>query len=94
MSSSLAGPARPGTDADRGQVDDDNDVLVAAAGVPPHVLIDAHDLHSVEPLRSLIRTRCLSARTASLAVFHDTTSPFGDAGHGQVLARDAFQRPP
>jgi hypothetical protein len=35
--------------ADAGQVDDDGDVLVAPAGVSPHVLIHADDFHAVEP---------------------------------------------
>ena len=43
---------------------------------------------------SSIRTRLPSARTASLAVFHDTAEALGDPGDGQVLAHDAFQRPP
>ena len=34
-------PGRAGAVADRGEVDDHGDVLVAAAGVPPDVLIDA-----------------------------------------------------
>ena len=34
-------PGRPGPVTDRGQVDDDGDVLVAAPGVPPDVLIHA-----------------------------------------------------
>ena len=52
---------------------------------------------------SSIRTRLPSARTASLAVFHDTAEPFGDPGDGQVLTtmpssahrsprRDSFAR--
>jgi len=45
MSSSRAGPvwSRIG-----GEVDDDRDVLVAAAGVPPDVLVDADHPHPVE----------------------------------------------
>ena len=35
--------------ADRGEVDDDGDVFVATPGVPPDVLIDAQDLHAIEP---------------------------------------------
>ena len=44
-------PRRAGAVADRGEVDDHGDVLVAAAGVPPDVLVDADDLHAVEPVR-------------------------------------------
>ena len=38
-------PARMG-----GQIDDDGDVLVATAGVAPHMLVDADDLHVLEPV--------------------------------------------
>ena len=34
-------PRRAGPVTDRGEVDDHGDVLVAAPGVPPHVLVDA-----------------------------------------------------
>ena len=39
-------------------------------------------------------TRCPSARTAALAVFHDTPQALGDPGDTQVLTHDPFQRPP
>jgi len=42
-------PGRPSTGPDRGEVDDDGDVLVAAAGVPPHVLIDPDHGDGLEP---------------------------------------------
>ena len=48
MSNSRDGP---GPVADRGEVDDDRDELVAAAGVPPDVLIDADHLDAVEAVR-------------------------------------------
>jgi hypothetical protein len=35
--------------ADPSEVNDDGDVLVAAAGVTPHVRVDADYLHAVEP---------------------------------------------
>jgi hypothetical protein len=44
-------PRRAGPVPDRRQVDDDRDELVAAAGVPPHVLIDADDPDPVEASR-------------------------------------------
>jgi hypothetical protein len=78
-------PGGAGAVADRGQVDDHGDVLVALAGVPPHVLIDADHRDAVEPGRVAIRTRCPSARTASLAVSHATAKRLGDPGDGQVL---------
>ena len=42
---------------------------------------------------SLISTRRPSARTASLAVFHATPSPWADASDAQVLTHDRLQRP-
>jgi hypothetical protein len=42
-------PGRAGAGADPGEVDDHGDVLVATAGVSPHVLIDADRGDAVEP---------------------------------------------
>jgi hypothetical protein len=89
MSSSWAGAVPDGC-----EVDDHGDVLVAAPGVPPDVLIDAENLDAVEPVRSSIRTRLPSARTASLAVFPGDPESFSDTSDGQVLAHDAFEHPP
>ena len=41
-------PCWAGAVADRGEVDDHGDVLVAASGVAPHVLVDPDDLDPVE----------------------------------------------
>ena len=68
-------PGWAGVVADRGEVDDHGDVLVAAAGVAPDVLIDAYHGDAVEPVRVVDQARWPSARTALLAVFHDTPSP-------------------
>jgi len=80
MSSSRAGPVplRIG-----GEIDDHGHVLVPAAGVPPHVLPRKRGDPQSTPIAvtpskrptSPIRTRLPSARTASLAVFHDTPRP-------------------
>jgi hypothetical protein len=46
-------PRRTGTVPDRRQVDDHGDVLIAAAGVAPAVLVDADHAHAVEPVLTL-----------------------------------------
>lgn len=57
------------------QVDDHGDVLVAAAGVAPDVLIDTDHRDALEPVRILDQDPLPSARTASFAVFHATPLP-------------------
>lgn len=56
------------------EVDDGGDVLVAFAGVAPHVLIHTQHTHVVEAASSRIRTRLPSSRTALLAVSQATPS--------------------
>ena len=60
-----------------------------------HVLVDA-DRRSTPSNRcgSSIRTRLPSARTASLAVFHDTPRPSATRATVRCWHHDAFQRPP
>jgi len=63
-----------GAVADRGEVDDDGDVLAALAGVPPTCSSTPTTATPSNRAGSAIRTRFPSARTASLAVFHATPS--------------------
>jgi len=41
----------------------------------PHALVEARDVHAVEPRRVVDHARRPSTRTASLAVLGDTASP-------------------
>lgn len=68
-------PRRTSAVADAGQVDDHGHVLVPSPRVAPHVFVDPDHLHPSNLSGSSINTRLPSARTASLAVFHDTPSP-------------------
>jgi hypothetical protein len=92
--STMSSNARTSIIPNGSEVDDHGHVLVALAGVPPHVLVHADHLTPSNRVGSAIRTRWPSARTALLAVFHDTAKPFGDPGDGQVGDHEAFQRPP
>ena len=87
-------PSRPGAVADAGEVDDHGDVLVAAAGVSPHVLIDPDDLHSVEPAGVLDQDTAAFGQDRVVRGVPRHPQPLGDAGHGEVLDHDGFQRPP
>ena len=90
MSSSRAGP---GAVADRGQVDDHRDVLVAPAGVPPDVLIDADDLHAVEPGRVLDQQPLALGQDRVVGGAPRHPEPLGDPRHRQVGDHQPFQRP-
>ena len=68
-------PGRARAVADRRQVDDHSDVLVAVPGVAPDVLVDAQDPDAVESVRISDQDPLTSARTASSAVFHATARP-------------------
>jgi len=70
------------------------DVLVAAAGVTPAVLVDADHRHRVEAGRVADeRTASLGQHRVVRGVPRDRES-FSDPGHRQVLAHDSLQRPP
>ena len=72
------------------QVDDDGDVLVAAAGVAPDVLIDADDLHAVEPGRVVDQDPLAFGQDRRVGGVPRHPEPFGDAGDGEVLDHDAL----
>ena len=86
-------PGRAGPVPDAGQIVDDSDVLVAATGVPPDVLIDPDDTHVVEPAG--VVDQHLSALGQHRIVRGAPRPPegLGDPGHGQVRHHDPFQRP-
>jgi hypothetical protein len=79
-------PRRPGAVVDRREVDDHGDGLVAAAGVPPAVLIHADHGDAVEPVGVVDEhPRALGQdRTVGGAPRHRET--LGHPGDGQVLA--------
>ena len=79
---------------DRGEVDDHGDVLVAAPGVAPDVLIDAEDLHAVEPGRIVDQGSLALGQHGVVGGVPPDAETFGDAGDGEVLNHDALQRPP
>jgi hypothetical protein len=87
-------PGRPSAVTDPGQVDDHGDVLVAAAGVPPHVLIDADDLDAVEPGRVVDQDALAFGQHRVVGGAPRHPERFGRAGDGQVLHHDRLQRPP
>jgi hypothetical protein len=87
-------PCRAGAVPHRRQVDDHCDVLAAAAGVPPHMLIDADDLHPVEPAGVGDQHPPALGQDRVVGGVPRHRQPLGNPGHGQMLHDDAFQRPP
>lgn len=87
-------PARSGTVADRGEVDDDGDELVAAASVPPDVFIYADHLDSVEPVRVGDQHPATLSQHCIIRGVPRNTQAFSDSGHRQVLYDQPGQGPP
>ena len=86
-------PGRAGAVPDGRQVDDHRDVLVAFAGVPPHVLVDPDRPHPVEPCRVVEQHALTFGQDRVVGRIPRHSKSFGDPGHGQVLHHDPFQRP-
>jgi hypothetical protein len=85
---------RAGPVADRHEVNDNGDVLVRAAALPPHMLINTDDGHPPSKrFGSSMSTRLPSARTALFAVVTAHPQHLGNPGDRQVFADDSFQRP-
>ena len=87
-------PGRARAVPHRCQVDDHGDVLVAAAGVSPHVLVDPDDLHAVEPAGVVDQDALAFGQDGVVGGVPGDPETLGDAGDGQVLAHEALQRPP
>jgi hypothetical protein len=83
-----------GAVANRGEVDDHGDVLVAAAGVTPYVFIDADHGHAVEPGGVVDQDPLAFGQDSVVGGVPGDGESLGDPGDGEVLAHDAFQRPP
>ena len=87
-------PGWAGVVADRGEVDDHGDVLVAAPGVPPDVLIHADHGDAVEAVRVVDQGALAFGEDGVVGGVPRHPEPVGDPGHGEVLHHQAFQRPP
>lgn len=86
-------PGRSGAAPDRGEVDDHRDELVAAAGVPPTMIVHADDLHAVEPGGVVDQHPAAFGQDRVVGGVPGHRQGFGDAGDGHVLAHQGFQRP-
>ena len=82
-----------GAIADRGEVDDHGDALVATPGVAPDVLIDANDLHALKP-RGVVDQQPLAFSQDRVGGVPRDPESLGDTGDGEVCDHDPFQRPP
>lgn len=85
---------RPGAIADRGEVDDHGDVPVATPGVAPHVLIDADDLHAVEPVGVVDQDPLALGQDRVVGGVPGDVEPLGDPGNSEVLHDERFECPP
>lgn len=87
-------PCWAGAVMDRGEVDDNRDVLVATSRLSPDVLIHADDPDSVEAVLVVDEDPLAFGQDGVIGGVPGDREPFGDAGNGQVLDHDALQRPP
>jgi hypothetical protein len=87
-------PCRAGPLADAGQVDHHGDVLVPTPGVPPHVFTHADRGDAVEPGGVLDQDALALGQHRGVRGVPGDPKTFGHPRHRQVLAHDAFQRPP
>jgi len=83
-------PRRTGAVPDRGQVDDHGDVLIAAAGVAPAVLVDADHAHAVEPVWVLDQHTPALGQHRVVRGGPRPAEALGDPSDGQVLTHDGF----
>ena len=86
-------PGWAGVVADRGEVDDHGDVLVAAPGVPPDVLIHPDDGDAVEAVRVVDQRALAFGEDGVVGGVPRHPEPVGDPGDGEVLHHQALQRP-
>ena len=84
---------RAGAVMDRGEVNDDGDVLVPAAGVPPYMLINANDPHPVETVPVIDQHAPAFGQDSLVRGIPAHSQPLGDPGDREVLADHSFQRP-
>ncbi|GAB2472130.1 hypothetical protein GCM10027030_03250 [Luteococcus sediminum] len=87
-------PRRSGPGADGGQVDDHGDVLVAAAGVAPHVLVDADHCDALEAAGGVDEHPLAFGEDGVVGGVPRHVERGRDVRHGQVVDHQRFQRPP
>jgi len=93
MSSNVEQPGGSGAVADRGQVDDHGDVLLAAAGVPPHVLVDSDDGDAVEAGLVVDQHPPTFGQDSGVGGVPRDREGLGHPRHCQVLNHDPDQGP-
>jgi hypothetical protein len=79
--------------ADRGEVDDHGDVLVATSGVPPYMLIDADDAHVVEPGRIVDEDPLPFGKDRVVSGVPGNGELSRDDGDRSVIDNECFQSP-
>lgn len=78
----------------RSEIDDDGDEPATAPGVAPDVLVDADDLHAVEPARVIDQHALAFGQDRIIGRVPGHPQTCGDARGGEVVDYQCFQRPP
>src|SRR5699024_1326394 len=79
--------------ADRGEVDDDGDVLVTTPGVPPYMLVDTNDADPVETGRVVDQQPLTFGEDGGVRGVPGHGEFRSDDGHGVVIDHEGTQRP-
>src|SRR5699024_9579320 len=79
--------------ADRGEVDDDGDVLVTTPGVPPYMLVDTNDADPVETGRVVDQQPLTFSEDGGVRGVPGHGEFRSDDGHGVVIDDEGTQRP-
>lgn len=86
-------PRRPAARAHGGEVDDHGDVLVAAAGVTPYVLVDTDHAHAVEAAGLVGEEPLAFGQDSVVGGVPRDPEPLRDGTHREVVDHERFQRP-
>ena len=86
-------PGGAGAVTDRGQVDDDGDVLAAPAGVGPHVLVHADDADAIETSGVVDQQLLAGGQDRIVGGVPGNIETGGDPGDGQAIDDHALERP-
>lgn len=86
-------PGRTPSLAQRGEVDDHGDELVAPARVPPHVLVHPDRGHTLEAMLIVDEDPASLLQDGGVGAVPGHAQTLSDPGDGEVLDDDAFQGP-
>ena len=86
-------PGGAGLVADRGEIDDDSDVLAAKRCMPPHMLVHSQDADAIEPVGVIDQQLLAGGEDRGVDGVPRCAEARGDAADGHPVDDEAFQCP-